>query len=178
MALSCKLTRDLLRTTSCGYSLPKVTDIYLANYNDVLTNIGEDSGGCETVTAITSAATATEDVHFYHIEPAKDSVTFTDELVVEDNGNKYRTHTLTFGYNAQYDGCLHIDFDNLSLGRYIGVVKTADGKYLMLGRTAGLEASEATLSGGETNGMTITLSANVAESTIPLADSVISVVTG
>lgn len=175
MALTCKLNRDLLRTTTCGYSLPEVNDIYLANYNDVNAAIGEDGEGCESVTAITLSSGA----KFYHIEPAKNSTTFEDALVVEDSGAKYRTHTLTFSFNGKYDGCLHIDFDNLSLGRFIAVVKTADGSFLMLGRLTGLEASAATYAGGgDSNGMTITLSANIAESTLPLSQAAIDVVEG
>lgn len=174
--MNCKLNKNLLRTDSCGYSLPEVKDIYLANYVDVTsTALGETSGGCEEITAITMATGTT----FYHVEPAKNSVTFTDELVVEDNGNKYRTHTLTFNPTGRYDACMHDVLDALSLGRFFVVVKTADGEYLALGRLTGLEASAATLSGGgDTNGITVTLSGNVTESAIPLASGAISVVTG
>lgn len=174
---NCILNRDLLRTSSCGYSLPEVKDIYLANYVDVHTSAGTDTSatGCtgEVVTDIATGAT------FYHIEPAKDSVTFTDELVVEDSGNKYRTHTLTFNLANKYDSCLHMDFDALSLGRYAAVVVTADGQWLMLGRLTGLEASAATLQGGgDQNGISITLSANVTESAIPLSEAAIAIVKG
>lgn len=174
--MNCKLNKNLLRTDSCGYSLPEVKDIYLANYVDVTsTALGETSGGCEEITAITMTTGTT----FYHVEPAKNSVTFTDELVVEDNGNKYRTHTLTFNPTGRYDACMHDVLDALSLGRFFVVVKTADGEYLALGRLTGLEASAATLSGGgDTNGITVTLSGNVTESAIPLASGAISVVTG
>lgn len=176
MALTCKLNRDILRTTSCGYSLPEVKDIWLANYADVTT----------TVTASTTPTGCTgEEVNigqgaeFYHIEPAKNSTSFEDTLVVEDSGAKYRTHTLTFNISGKYDPCLHIDLDNLSLGRYLAVVKTADGNYLMLGRLTGLEAETATLSGGgDSNGIQIVLSANVAESVLPLSESAIAIVTG
>ena len=170
---NCKLNRHILRTTSCGYSLPEVKDIWLANYADVYTDITVTAStvpsGCtgEEVNIATSSLTA-----FYHIEPAKNSTTFTDELVVEDNGNRYRTHTLTFSINGKYDPCLHMDFDDLSLGRYIAVVATADGNYLMLGRLTGLEAETATLSGGgDTNGLQIVLSANIAESVLPLDEA-------
>lgn len=175
MALSCKLSRDILRTTSCGYSLPEVKDIYLANYADVTSTISADSGGCESVATITLA----NDEKFYHIEPARNSVTFTDELVVEDNGNKYRTHTLTFNVSGQYDACLHKDLDDLALGRYFAVVVTADGNYLALGRIGGLEATAANLSGGgDNNGIEITLSANVTESAVPLSQAAIDKVLG
>jgi len=168
---NCKLNRHILRTTSCGYSLPEVKDIWLANYVDVETEVTASTvpSGCtgEEVKIAASSLTA-----FYHIEPAKNSTTFTDELVVEDNGNRYRTHTLTFNINGKYDPCLHTDLDDLSLGRYIAVVATADGNYLMLGRLTGLEAETATLSGGgDSNGLQIVLSANVAESVLPLDEA-------
>ena len=171
----CVLTKDLLRTDSCGYSLPEVKDIWLANFADVTSEISTDEDGCEEVSAITLASGAS----FYHIEPRKNSTTFTDELVVEDNGNKYRTHTLAFGVAGQYDECMHGVLDALSLGRYFAVVATADGSYLALGRLTGLEADTATLSGGgDTNGIEVSLSANVTESAIPLSDAAIAVVRG
>lgn len=173
MALTCKLSNDILRTNSCGYSLPEVTDIYLANYSDVpSTALDADE---KVISAITLASGAT----FYHIEPAKNSTTFEDALVVEDSGAKYRTHTLTFSVTGVYDGDRHLDFDNLSLGRYFAVVKTAEGNYLAMGRTTGLEAETATLSGGgDSNGMQIVLSANIAESVIPLSAGAIDTVLG
>lgn len=176
MAISCALNKDLLRTETCGYSLPEVKDIYLANYADVTSSaIASDSGNCEEVTAITLATGAT----FYHIEPAKDSVEFTDELVVEDNGNKYRTATLTFNIAGKYDACMHSVLDALSLGRYFAVVVTAEGTWLALGRLTGMEAETATLSGGgDNNGITVTLSANTTESSIPLSDAAIATVRG
>lgn len=173
--MNCVLNRDLLRTSSCGYSLPEVKDIYLANFIDVTSSTGNTSGDCQQVTAITLASGAS----FYHIEPAKNSVTFTDELVVEDNGNKYRTHTLTFNISGKYDECMSEALDALSLGRYFAVVATADGEYLVLGRLTGMEAETATLSGGgDTNGISVTLSANVTESAYVLSEAAIAVVKG
>lgn len=172
--LTCKLANDILRTNSCGYSLPEVTDIYLANYSDVVSTSLDADG--QNITGITLA---TGDTQFYHIEPAKNSTTFEDALVVEDSGAKYRTHTLTFSVTGVYDGNRHCDFDNLSLGRYLAVVKTAEGNYLAMGRTTGLEAETATLSGGgDSNGMQIVLSANIAESVVPVTGAAIDVVIG
>ena len=180
----CTLTRDLLRTSSCGYSLPEVKDIYLANYADVSATTvetglayGEESGECSgnVVTTIGLVNSA----KFYHIEPAKNSVTFEDALVVEDNGNKYRTHTLTFNVVGKYNQCLHDDLDALALGRYFAVVVTADGIWLALGRLTGLEAETANLSGGgDNNGLQIVLSANVTESAVPLSEAAVNVVKG
>ena len=177
MAFNCSLNRDLLRSNTCGYSLPEVKDIYLANYADVTAStVSATSEGCtgEEVTSISLASGAS----FYHIEPAKNSVTFEDALVVEDSGNKYRTHSLTFNIAGQYDACMHLDLDALSLGRYFAVVVTADGKWLALGRLTGMEAETATLSGGDTNGIQVVLTANTTESAVPLSDAAINTVKG
>ena len=173
---TCSLNKNLLRTNTCGYSLPEVKDIYIANYVDV--TAAEPSYDCEsgvTLPDITLATGAT----FYHIEPAKNSVTFTDELVVEDSGNKYRTHTITFNLTGKYDKDMVCPVDALALGRFFVVVKTADGEYLALGRTTGLEASaQSVAGGGDTNGVTVTLSANVTEAALPLGATAISKVIG
>lgn len=172
----CNLSKDLLRAGTCGYSLPEVKDIYIANYNDVTTaQSAYDCASGVTITAITLSGSA----KFYHIEPAKNSVSFTDELVVEDNGRKYRTHTLTFNLDGKYDKDKVCPVDALSLGRFIAVVVTADGEWLMLGNKVGLEASAQSTAGGQdSNGITVTLSANVAESVYPLNATAIAKVKG
>ena len=172
----CKLANDLTRTTSCGYSLPEIVDIYLANYEDVsATTVSADSASCEVLQTISLSGAA----KFLHIEPARNSASFEDTLVVEDNGNKYRNASITFNVAGQYDACMHNALDALSLGRYFAVVKTADGNYLAFGRIAPLEAETVTLAGGsESNGITVTLSANIAESPLPLSDGAIATVLG
>lgn len=176
MALSCNLSKNLLKSNTCGYSLPEVKDIYIANFTDVTAAPVEyDCESGVSVTGITLATGAT----FYHIEPAKNSVTFTDELVVQDNGTKYRTHTLTFGISGKYDKDMVCPVDALALGRFFVVVATADGEYLALGRNVGLEASEQSVAGGgDNNGITVTLTGNVTESATPLAEAAIAVVKG
>lgn len=176
MALTCSLNKDLLRTNTCGYSLPEVKDIYIANFTDVTAApVDYDCASGVTVSAIT-LATGTS---FYHIEPAKNSVTFTDELVVEDNGNKYRTHTITFNLTGKYDKNMVCPIDALALGRFFVVVATADGEYLALGRAVGMEASAQSIAGGgDTNGVTVTLTANVTESAVPLSEGAIATVKG
>lgn len=178
MAL-CKLNKDLLRTSSCGYSLPEIVDLYLVNYEDLSsTTVTEGTGeteGCDEISAIALASGAKA----YHIEPAKNSASFEDTLVVEDNGNKYRNASITFNVSGKYDSCMHGALDALSLGRYFVVVKTADGNYLGFGRISPLEAETATLAGGsDTNGLQIVLSGNIAESPLPLTDAAVKVITG
>ena len=48
---NCILNRDLLRTSSCGYSLPEVKDIYLANFADVTGTTAGGQGVTSTFTA-------------------------------------------------------------------------------------------------------------------------------
>lgn len=169
---TCSLNKNLLRKNTCAYSLPEVTDIYIANFSDVVDAPVEYD--CVSGVSI-SGFSASTGAAVYHIEPAKNSTTYTDELVVEDNGNKYRTHTITFNLNGKYDENMICPVDALALGRFFVVVKTADGVYLALGRTTGLEASaQSVAGGGDTNGVTVTLSANVTESAVPLSNAAVT----
>ena len=171
----CALDKDLLRSTSCGYSLPQIVTLYLANYADVkATALSTDGSEISGITMVSEAK-------FHVVEPAKNSASFTDELVTNDNGARYRTHTITFSVSGTYDKDKHNALDALSLGKYFVVAKTAEGSYIAFGRLTGLEASAASNAGGSAdanNGMTITLSADVTESALPLAEGAISTVIG
>lgn len=177
MALSCKLNKNLLRTSNCGYSLPEIVDIYLVNYDDIssTTVANINSGTCEGINVIELNSGA----KVYHVEPAKNSASFEDTLVVEDNGNKYRNASVTFNVSGTYTACMHEALDSLSLGRYFVVVKTADGQYLGFGRLSPLEAETATLAGGsDTNGLQIVLAGNIAESAMPLSEEAKNTILG
>ena len=170
----CSLDKNLLRTTSCGYSLPQIVTLYVANFADVkqvdLTEPSKDE-----ISGITMVSGAT----FHVIEPAKNSASFTDEYVTNDNGARYRTQTITFSVTGQYDKDKHNALDALSLGKYFVIAKTAEGSYIAFGRRTGLEASAASNAGGSadnTNGMTITLTADVTESALTLAEGAINYV--
>lgn len=171
----CALDKDLLRSTSCGYSLPQIVNLYVANFADVkATALSTDGSEISGITMVSEAK-------FHVIEPAKNSASFTDELVTNDNGARYRTHTITFSVSGAYDKEKHNALDALSLGKYFVVAKTAEGSYIAFGRLTGLEASAASNAGGSannTNGMTITLSADVTESALPLAEGAITTVVG
>ena len=163
----CSLDKDLLRSTSCGYSLPQIVTLYVANFADVKTTVPEEG---DEISGITMVSDAT----FHVIEPAKNSASFTDELVTNDNGARYRTQNITFSVTGQYDKEKHSALDALSLGKYFVVAKTAEGSYIAFGRRTGLEASAASNAGGsDTNGMTITLTADVTESALPLTKEAI-----
>ena len=161
-----------MRSTSCGYSLPQIVTLYVANFADVKTTVPEDGDEISGITMVSGAT-------FHVIEPAKNSASFTDELVTNDNGARYRTQNITFSVTGQYDKDKHSALDALSLGKYFVVAKTAEGSYIAFGRRTGLEASAASNAGGsDTNGMTITLTADVTESALPLTQEAINTVIG
>lgn len=168
----CSLDKDLLRSTSCGYSLPQIVTLYVANFADVKATVPEQGDEISGITMVSGAT-------FHVIEPAKNSASFTDELVTNDNGARYRTQNITFSVTGQYDKDKHSALDALSLGKYFVVAKTAEGSYIAFGRRTGLEASAASNAGGsDTNGMTITLTADVTESALPLTKEAINTVIG
>lgn len=173
----CILNKDLKRADTCGYSLNEVAKIFLANFEDVLeTTPGECTGGGVQVADIKMA----EGKKWYEVNPAKNSASFSDALVVEDNGAKYRVHTLNFSFNGAFDCEMPDVIDALSLGKFIAVIQYASGEWLMLGRVMGLEAdSDGANFGGENSaGITVVLSGNQAESALPLSEAAVKKVTG
>ncbi len=169
----CSLNRNLLKTTSCGYQLNEIVDLYLINFDDVSGfTVTEGSGtsvGCDEIAeiGIKSGAKA------YQVTPAKNTGSFEDTLVVNDNdGSKYRNASISFTVSGKYNACMHGSLDALSLGRYVVVVKTASGDYIVFGRLSPLEATTATLAGSsDSNGMQVVLAGNIAESPLPLSDA-------
>lgn len=173
---NCLLKSDILTSNTCGYTLKKVIDVYLANFSEVSgSTIGNENGGTEVKT-ITMAAGG----RFYKIDVAEDSASFTDELVVGANGGKYRNHTITFSVGGNYDASMADTLDALSLGKYLAVAHLADDSYILLGRIAGVTASVANLQGSATadgeSGITVTLNGNAVEVALPLSDEAVETV--
>lgn len=177
----CILSKDLKRSETCGYSLNEVAKIYLANFEDVAeAPLGNCTGGGVQVADITMVEVEGVKKRWYEVIPTKGSASFSDALVAEDNGAKYRTHTLNFSFNGAFDCEMPNVIDALSLGKFIAVVQYADGSWIMLGRVMGLEAdSDGANFGGENSaGITVVLSGNQAESALPLSDVAVEKVTG
>lgn len=176
----CKLSKDILKSTTCGYSLKQIVDLYLANYEDVTaTTIGAPSEGTgvevKTITLANSAK-------FYHIEPAKDTATFTDSLQVGDGGSKYRQTEITWNIAGAYTPDMVDALDALSLGKYVIVARLSDGSYAMFGRLTPLEATVASLTSAAEatgfNGITVTFQNSTVESPLPLSAEAIQTVLG
>lgn len=161
---NCRLSQNILKENVCGYSLLKVTDIYLGNFADITASVSGNE-----VTSVTGT--------FYHIEPSKNSASFTDELQVTDSGAKYRTHTLNFSIDSgSYDKVLAGIVDDLALGRYVAVAKLANGIQVMLGRITPLEATSANVSGAasasNSNAIQVVMTSDTTETVVPLASNV------
>lgn len=168
---NCQLNNNLLRSTQCGYALGEIARLFLANFDDVA------SVSLSTDRAAVSHISMVSGTTWYQIDPAKNSATWSDELTVTDNGGKYRVHTINFNVIGEYNSLMADALDALSLGKYMAIVKRSDNTYVLLGRVSGLEASAA-VGGGSSddsvvNGIQITLTANAAETALPLLDSAI-----
>lgn len=163
MALSCTLNKNLSRADFCGYSLRSVSMIYLANYSDATATLDTDGYTVKSVTGT-----------WYSIDPAKESASYEDSLVIGGNGSKYRTHSITFSFNGSYSAEMAEVIDSLSLGKFIAVLALSDGSNIMLGRVTGLEASAASslseASADGNQGLTITLEANVTEAALVVSE--------
>lgn len=176
----CKLAQDILKSTACGYSLKQIVDLYLANYEDVTAStIGKPSEGEGVeVKTITLAASS----KFYHIEPAKDSATFTDSLQVGDGGSKYRQTEISWNIAGAYTPEMVDVLDALSLGRYVIVARLSDGNYTMFGRLTPMEATVASLTSAAEatgfNGIQVTFQNSTVESPLPLSDEAVNTVLG
>lgn len=176
----CSLNKSLLRSNICGYQLNDITAIYLANFSDVSgTSIADcDGTGATEDGAIVTAVTLVESAKWSKIEPARNSAAYSDTLVVTDGGAKYRTHQITFNFNAKVDCMTPNIVDALSLGKFIAVVSLADGSNVMVGRLAGIEADTVQIGGeagaNSANGIQVTLNGNQAESVLPVDDAVMT----
>lgn len=180
----CLLNSGLTKDNQCGYSLPKIVELYLANFSEVTATTVTDNE-VTAITMVTSGegASATT-AQWYKVEPAINSASWSDNLAVGASGNKYRIHTVGFSYSSAYDSGMVDTVDALSLGKYIAVARMADGSYLMFGRNVGLEADADGVNNSGSGdasaeaGLVISLTANTLEAALPLASAAIQTVVG
>lgn len=168
----CLINQSLTKAAQCGYSLPKIVELYLMNFGEVTgTTVAENE-----VTAITMG----ESAKVYKVEPAINSASWSDNLAVGGSGNKYRIHTIGFSYSSAYNAGMVDTVDALSLGKYLAVARMADGSYLMFGRNVGLEADADGVnnsgSGDATAeaGLVVSLTANTLEAALPLSTDAVT----
>ena len=187
---TCALANALTKENACGYSLPQIVELYLANFSDVVeTTVSAPTGGTgNEVTAITMKTTgegaSATTAQFYKVEPSVNSASWSDNLAVGGNGNKYKVHSVGFSFSSAYDAGMVSTVDALALGKYVAVARMLDGSYVMLGRGGGLEAAADGVNNSGSgdasaqSGLVVTLTGNSTESALPLSAEAIAVVVG
>lgn len=188
--IKCNLENDLERSTSCGYSLPQIVELFLANFSDITaTTVGTPTGGSglevQSITMKTTGEGAgATTAKWYKVEPAVNSASWSDNLGVGGNGNKYKIHTVGFSFSSAYNSEMVDNVDALALGKYVAVARMVDGSYIMLGRGAGLEAQADGVNNSGTGdptgeaGLVVSLTGNSVESALPLSEAAIATVLG
>ena len=149
--MGCKLQANITKE-NCQYMVAGVKALYLFNYDSTNTYTFED----EAIKTITLA----NGEKAYRIDFLEGSASWSDELAVNGNGGKYRTHTVNFtlseyNYNVLNQG------NALSLGKFTAVVVDKSGRVVILGRNNGLSATSFNYASGaadaDANGWTTVL---------------------
>lgn len=168
--MGCNLTSNLKRTT-CEYQIAGVKSVYLINYEDAPASawtIGIN-GEITEISLINSGFA-------YKIDQLDNSASFMDDLAVNGNGGKYRTHTANFTI-GEYDYNILNQGDALSLGRFVIVMVDKSGRGVVLGRTNGLTATSFNYASGaadaDANGWTTVFTGSESEIAKLLADETV-----
>lgn len=129
--MGCKLQANITKQ-NCQYSVAGIKAVYLYNYNAGTKYTFEE----EAISEITLAASEKA----YKIDVMDGSASWSDDLAVNGNGGKYRTHTVNFTI-SDYDYNVLNQGDALSLGKFTAVVVDKSGRVVVLGRNNGLSAT-------------------------------------
>lgn len=175
--MGCKLQASINKK-NCQYTVAGVKTIYLFNYNPAIRYTFEEEGNENSV--ITTIVLP-ENEKAYKLDFADGTASWSDELAVNGNGGKYRTHTLNFTL-SQYDYDLLNQGDALSLGKFVAVVVDKSGRSVVLGRNNGLSSTSFNYASGaadaDANGWTTVMAGTEIEIGKLLSDeSVISSIT-
>lgn len=151
--MGCKLTSNITKE-NCNYSVAGIKALYLYNYDS------ENTYAADPDTAAITAITLADSAKAYKVDFVENTASFSDELAVNGNGGKYRTHTANFTL-SEYDYNILNQGDALSLGRFTAVVVDKSGRVVVLGRTNGLSATAFNYASGaaeaDANGWTVTM---------------------
>ncbi|NDV79762.1 hypothetical protein [Dysgonomonas sp. 511] len=170
----CKLTSKITKD-NCQYSVAGVKAIYLFNYDSENKCTLDADGAVETITLADNTLKA------YKIDFVDNTASFSDELAVNGNGGKYRTHTVNFTID-NYNYALLNQGDALSLGRFTVVVVDKSNRAIILGRNNGLAATAFNYASGaaeaDATGWTVTMAGTEIEIARLLAsESVVTAIT-
>ncbi|MBK5721833.1 hypothetical protein JGH11_13215 [Dysgonomonas sp. Marseille-P4677] len=170
--MSCKLTSKITKD-NCHYTVAGVKEIYLINYDSENEYTLDADGGIDSISLADSDKA-------YKIDFVDNTASFSDELAVNGNGGKYRTHTVNFTI-SNYDYEFLNQEKALSLGKFTAVVVDKSNKAIVLGRNNGLSATAFNYASGAADadayGWTVTMAGTEIEMGRLLKDvSVISAI--
>lgn len=157
--MSCKLTANI-RKENCQYRVAGIRVIYLINHDSNPAFTFEQGTEGEEGNKVIGKIEMPAGESIYKVNFAEGTASWSDELAVNGNGGKYRTHTVNFTV-SEYDYNILNQGDALSLGRFIAIVVDKSGRAVMLGRNNGLSATSFNYASGaadaDANGWTTVL---------------------
>lgn len=164
---ACNLSASITKE-KCQYDVAGIKAIYLYNYNSGNQYTPANPDGAD-ITKIELA----DNAEAYRIDFTEGTASFTDDLAVNGNGGKYRTHTLNFTI-SDYDYQVLNQGKALSLGKFTAVVIDKKGNSIVLGRNNGLSATSFNYASGaadaDANGWTVVMAGTEIESGPKLED--------
>lgn len=157
--MSCKLTANI-RKENCQYRVAGIRAIYLINHDSNPTFTFEQGTEGEEGNKVIGKIEMPAGESIYKVNFSEGTASWSDELAVNGNGGKYRTHTVNFTV-SEYDYNILNQGDALSLGRFIAIVVDKSGRAVMVGRNNGLSATSFNYASGaadaDANGWTTVL---------------------
>ena len=166
--MGCKLTSAITKE-NCTYSIAGIRTIYLINLDTAKIKIVDDTKSKEYSSV--ESITLKDKENAYKIDFIDNTASYTDDLAVNGNGGKYRTHTLNFTLENEAYQILN-QGDALSLGRFTAVVIDKSGKGVVLGRMNGLNATSFNYASGaadaDATGWTVVMAGTEIEMAVPI----------
>jgi hypothetical protein len=149
MALCLRINQEV--ATACRNAAPGVSQIYIANYSDV---VGVTLNTEETLISDISGKTAEGEGSgfFYTYAQNKESSGVVDELEINvANGSAIYKPQVSFKI-SNMDETTRTVFKQFSQATVIAIVKTIDGLYYLVGRLNGLDLTTGSFSSGVASG--------------------------
>lgn len=163
--MGCLLVKGIVGV--CQYSTSGAERLWLSN-KSLVTGATYNSGG--ELTGITAGA-------WYEIESALDTITFTDDLVVNGARRNF-LQTINFALGS-IDHDILADLENIGLSNMVAVVKSADGSYRGFGfKGSGLRATVMTSASGTAAGNDAAIAVTIAGSSTGKASFLASALPG
>jgi hypothetical protein len=162
--MACELLNGIVGV--CAYSSSGVEKLWLANKANLSGSTEYDD--CGEVTGLTwSGGTAI----VYEIDAALDSITFTDDLVVNGSRRNF-LQTINFGLGS-IDCTTLKTLEDIGLSNLVAFIKTADGSYRAFGlKGSGLRATVMSSTSGTAAGNDGTIAVTLSGSSLGKASFV------